>query len=241
MFYGAGWVGMKHAMNMPLGPGVALQIRRTESLTSLVRRELERMIETGELKAGDRLNENGLALKLGVSRGPVREACRGLEQSGLVDVIVNRGVFVREISNREAWELYDIRANLYGLAGRLLAGRADAGQIAMLRRMIEEMETAAEQEELNLFYPLNLRFHEAIVRFSDNARLLAICTSVHREMHLFRRRTLDMPGRMKISNAEHRRIVDAIAAGDGETAMREMEHHVLDSRNLLFGESGKPT
>jgi DNA-binding GntR family transcriptional regulator len=206
-----------------------------------VRRELERMIETGELKAGDRLNENGLALKLGVSRGPVREACRGLEQSGLVDVIVNRGVFVREISNREAWELYDIRANLYGLAGRLLAGRADAGQIAMLRRMIEEMETAAEQEELNLFYPLNLRFHEAIVRFSDNARLLSICTSVHREMHLFRRRTLDMPGRMKISNAEHRRIVDAIAAGDGETAMREMEHHVLDSRNLLFGESGKPT
>jgi DNA-binding GntR family transcriptional regulator len=227
-------------MNMPLGPGVALQIRRTESLTSLVRRELERMIEIGELKAGDRLNENGLALKLGVSRGPVREACRGLEQSGLVDVIVNKGVFVREISNREAWELYEIRANLYGLAGRLLAARAEPAHIAPLRRMIDEMQDAADRDELNVFYPLNLRFHEAIVEFSDNARLLALCSSVHREMHLFRRRTLDMPGRMKVSNAEHRRIVDAIEARDGEAVVREMEHHVLDSRDLLFGASGKP-
>jgi DNA-binding GntR family transcriptional regulator len=198
------------------------------------------MIEIGELKAGDRLNENGLALKLGVSRGPVREACRGLEQSGLVDVIVNKGVFVREISNREAWELYEIRANLYGLAGRLLAARVDAAQIATLRRMIDEMERAAQKEELNVFYPLNLRFHEAIVRFSDNTRLLALCTSVHREMHLLRRRTLDMPGRMKISNAEHRRIVDAIEAGDGDRALNELELHVLASRKLLFGESGKP-
>lgn len=227
-------------MNMALGPGVALEIRRTESLTSLVRRELERMIEMGELKAGDRLNENALALKLGVSRGPVREACRGLEQSGLVAVIVNRGVFVREISNRQAWELYEIRASLYGLAGRLLAERVDADQVATLRGLIDEMDGAAEREELNVFYPLNLRFHEAIIHFSDNARLAALCTSVHRETHLFRRRTLDTPGRMKLSNTEHRRIVDAIEAGDGEAARRELERHVLDSRDLLFGGGGKP-
>jgi DNA-binding GntR family transcriptional regulator len=227
-------------MSKALGPGVALEIRRTESLTSLVRRELERMIEGGELKAGDRLNENALALKLGVSRGPVREACRGLEQSGLVQVIVNRGVFVREISNRQAWELYEIRANLYGLAGRLMAARADKAQVATLRGLIDQMEGPAEREELDAFYPLNLRFHEAIVRFSDNARLAALCTSVHRETHLFRRITLDMPGRMKLSNAEHRRIVDVIEAGDGEAAFRELERHVLVSRDLLFGGSGKP-
>jgi DNA-binding GntR family transcriptional regulator len=227
-------------MSKALGPGVALEIRRTESLTSLVRRELERMIEGGELKAGDRLNENALALKLGVSRGPVREACRGLEQSGLVQVIVNRGVFVREISNRQAWELYEIRANLYGLAGRLMAARADKAQVATLRGLIDQMEGPAEREELDAFYPLNLRFHEAIVRFSDNARLAALCTSVHRETHLFRRMTLDMPGRMKLSNAEHRRIVDVIEAGDGEAAFRELERHVLVSRDLLFGGSGKP-
>jgi DNA-binding GntR family transcriptional regulator len=198
------------------------------------------MIEIGELKAGDRLNENALATKLGVSRGPVREACRGLEQSGLVHVIVNRGVFVREISNREAAELYDIRASLYALAGRTLAPKITKKQVAELRRMIKQMEEAADKGELNVFYPLNVRFHEAIVEFGGNERLLSMCASVHREMHLFRRRTLDMPGRMKISNAEHTGIVDALEAKDSEQAARLMSDHVLKSRDLLFGLSGNP-
>ena len=223
-----------------LDPGLGLRIRRTESLTSLIRRELERMIEVGELKAGDRLNENALATKLGVSRGPIREACRGLEQSGLVHVIVNRGVFVREISNHEAAELYDIRAALYALAGRLLAPKITKKQVTELRRMVSQMEDAADKGELNVFYPLNVRFHEAIVQFSGNGRLLSISTSVHREMHLFRRRTLDMPGRMKISNAEHRAIVDALAAKDSNATAQLMEDHVLKSRELLFGPMGTP-
>jgi DNA-binding GntR family transcriptional regulator len=229
-----------HDMDATSDLGLGLRIRRTESLTSLIRRELERMIEVGELKAGDRLNENALATKLGVSRGPVREACRGLEQSGLVHVIVNRGVFVREISNHEAAELYDIRAALYALAGRLLAPRITAKQVKELRRMIEQMEDAATKGELNVFYPLNVRFHEAIVQFCGNGRLLAMCTSVHREMHLFRRRTLEMPGQMKISNAEHRGIVDALEAGDSEAAAHATERHVLKSRELLFGPLGTP-
>ena len=104
------------------------------------------------------------------------------------------------------------------------------------------MEAAAERDELNAFYPLNLRFHEAIVRVQrQRAARAPLCTSVHREMHLFRRRTLDMPGRMKVSNAEHRRIVDAIEARDGEAVVRELEHHVLDQpRSRCSGASGKP-
>jgi DNA-binding GntR family transcriptional regulator len=222
----------------PLEPGVALQIRRTESLTSLIRRELELMIETGELKAGDRLNENALAARLGVSRGPVREACRGLEQSGLVDVVVNRGVFVREISNREAAELYEIRATLYGLAGRILAKKITPEEAASLRTFVDQMEAAALAEDLNLFYPLNLRFHERLVELSGNERLLSTCVSIHREMHLFRRRTLDKPGRMKVSNAEHRHIVDLLEARDQEGAAVALQEHVLTSREALFGPMG---
>lgn len=225
-------------MTDALDVGNALRVRRSESLTLLVRRELERMIECGELKAGDRLNENAFALKLGVSRGPVREACRGLEQSGLVHVVVNRGVFVREISNREACELYDIRANLYGLAGRLLAARIEAAQVAALHGFVDRMQSALDDGDLNTFYPLNLRFHEAIVQYSGNGRLLALCASVHREMHLFRRRTLDMPGRMAVSNAEHRRILAALEAGSTDLAAHELELHVLTSRDLLFGPDG---
>ena len=225
-------------MSESLDTELALRIRRTESLTSLVRRELERMIQVGELKAGDRLNENALAMRLGVSRGPVREACRGLEQTGLVDVIVNRGVFVREIGNEEAAAVYDMRAALMRLAGRTLALRITAQQVATLRRDIERMAKAVEAHDLNTFYPINFEFHETILRFAGNERLLATCTALHREMHLFRRKTLDMPGRMAISNAEHVRIVDALEAHDVELAGREMEEHVMTSRVILFGEPG---
>jgi DNA-binding GntR family transcriptional regulator len=217
----------------------ALQIKRTQSLTSLIRRELERMIEHGELSAGDRLNENALAARLGVSRGPIREACRGLEQSGLVHVVVNRGVFIRQVSSREAAELYEIRGKLYGLAGRILAPIVTDSQLQLLRGMLDQMDQAVDAHALNDFYPVNLRFHESIVEFAGNGRLIAECTAIHREMHLFRRRTLDMPGRMTISNGEHKRIVDALMARDPIAADRASEDHVLTSREALFGPIGQ--
>ncbi len=216
----------------------ALRIRRTESLTSIIRRELERMIARGELKAGERLNENALAAKLGVSRGPIREACRGLEQSGLVIVVVNRVVFVREIGQREAAELYEVRAVLYGLAGRLLAPIISKDQVGVLARYVDQMDAAIATNNLNAFYPGNLAFHETIVELSGNARLAEECASIHREMHLFRRRTLDMPGRMEISNREHRQILRRLAAHDADGAAAALEAHVLTSREVLFGQVG---
>ncbi|MDB5651321.1 MAG: transcriptional regulator, GntR family [Hyphomicrobiales bacterium] len=218
--------------------GAALHKRRTESMTTLIRRELERMVEHGELSAGDRLNENALAARLGVSRGPIREACRGLEQSGLVTVIVNRGVFIRQLESREAAELYEIRAVLYALAGRILAPIITAQQIAELQQYIDVMQSAVESNDLNLFYPNNLRFHEEIVRFSGNERLNSECMALHREMHLFRRRTLDLPGRMQISNDEHRAILARLAAHEPASASSELERHVLTSREALFGPVG---
>jgi DNA-binding GntR family transcriptional regulator len=224
---------------MTIDPGSALHIRRTESLTSIIRRELESMISRGELKAGERLNENALAAKLGVSRGPIREACRGLERSGLVDVVVNRGVFIREIGPREAAELYEVRAVLYGLAGRLLAPIITDRQVGVLTGYLDDMDAAIRTNDLNAFYPGNLRFHETIVEFSDNGRLAAECASIHREMHLFRRRALDMPGRMQISNREHRSIVARLAAHDAEGAAAALESHVLTNRVALFGAIGE--
>lgn len=223
---------------MTLDIDSALQLRRNQSLTSIIRRELEQMIERGELSAGERLNENALAAKLGVSRGPIREACRGLEQSGLVNVVVNRGVFIRALDGREAAELYEIRAALYGLAGRLLAPIVTDEQIATLSGYVADMDAALAAGDLNRFYPGNLRFHEAIVEFGGNTRLAAECAAIHREMHLLRRRTLDMPGRMGTSNDEHRAILERIAARDPVGAEAALEEHVLISRNALFGPLG---
>src|SRR5262245_17604287 len=194
-------------------PALAFKIRRTESLATLVRKELERMIVSGELKGGDRLNEIALAERLGVSRGPIREACRGLEQSGLCEVVVNRGTFVRQVSLDQALEIYDVRCALFGLAGRLLAEKITPAQLKRLTALLDAMDDAADN--IDAYYPLNVEFHATLVEFCGNASLLATYRNLAKELHLFRRRGLVPEGSMRVSNREHREIVKAIAARDG--------------------------
>jgi DNA-binding GntR family transcriptional regulator len=97
-----------------------LRALRARSLFSLAAEDIERMIINGELQAGDRINESTLAQMFGISRGPIREACRSLEKSSLVRVVANRGVYAREISVEQTAEIYDVRAHLW--AGRTAGG-----------------------------------------------------------------------------------------------------------------------
>src|SRR6202171_3223786 len=130
---------------------VQLRGRLAETLCSLVAEELERMIIRGELQAGDRINESAMAQMLSISRGPIREACRSLEKSNLVRVVTNRGVFVREMSVAQAAEIYDVRAHLFGLAGRLAANRVSLRDIAELRAKVGAMQ---EAKDIDTYYPL---------------------------------------------------------------------------------------
>src|SRR5579872_4409960 len=162
---------------------VHLKGRRAETLCSLVAEELERMIIRGELQAGDRINESALAQMLSISRGPIREACRSLEKSSLVRVVANRGVFVREMSVAQAAEIYDVRAHLFGLAGRMAATRATDRDIAGLLAMVQEMERA---KDIDAYYPLNVAFHARLVELSGNSRLAELYKTLSKELHLFR-------------------------------------------------------
>lgn len=188
------------------------------------------MILAGELRAGERLNEQVLAAKLGVSRGPVREATRGLERAGLVTAVVNHGVYVRKVSQEEAFELYDLRALLTGFACERLAKSSTPPQRAHLARLVERMDAAARGGNSTTYYGLNLEFHDALMSYSGHARAKQIDESLIKEMHLFRQRSLVPPENMRESNAEHRAIVVAIDAGDSTAARRAGESHIAGGR-----------
>src|ERR1019366_4409974 len=100
----------------------ALQLVQSNSLPALVHAEIEQLILQGELAIGQHVNESELATRFGTSRGPIREALRALEESGLVHSLKNRGVFVREISIAEADEIYDVREALDQLIGQRVRG-----------------------------------------------------------------------------------------------------------------------
>jgi DNA-binding GntR family transcriptional regulator len=216
----------------------AVTAHKQASLPSIVRAEMIRMIETGILAPGVWINEADLATRLGVSRAPIREACRGLEQSGLLNFVVNRGAFVREIDRREAAELYDLRSALFALAGRELAPVISVEQLGVLDTLLENMDIAAMSENLETYYPLNLEFHRTLLEFTANRRLLQTYQSLVRELHLFRRQALVTPERMKDSNAEHRAIVGALRSRHAVAAASLMEAHVLNAKKRIFRNEG---
>lgn len=203
-----------------------LHLLQSHSLTSVLRREIEALILSGEVGAGQRLNENALAARFKVSRGPVREACRALVEKGLLEAIPNRGVFVRHVDQASAAQLYDLRAGLFSLAARLMAERVTDADLAGLDALVARMDEAAARGSLDDYYPLNLSFHEAILSGSGNERLLAAYRELIKELHLFRERGLLHGGGLGVSNAEHRAILDALRARDPRAAAEAAYAHV---------------
>jgi phosphonate utilization transcriptional regulator len=207
-----------------------IAVMQSSSLPSLVQRELTRQIITGELRAGAKLNEVDLALRLGVSRGPVREAFRALEESGLVRFEKNRGVFVRKVSLEEADEIFELRALLDEFAGRRAAKNATPGDVAALRQVVDQMGSAAARGEVDEYFALNLEFHDRIVELAGNAKLAHLYRRLVNELNLYRRASLGDASNLPVSIAEHRAIVDRIAARKPAAAGRLLHDHVLGSR-----------
>ena len=222
--------------------GAALELLREQSLTSLVQRELERQIESGELAPGSKLNEADVAADLRVSRGPVREAFRALEQTGLVRTEKNRGVFVRQVSLPEANEIYEVRAALEAMIGRLAAKRIRPAQLNGLRVLVKRMNAVARSRDADAYFPLNLEFHDALAQAAGNAALLANYRRVTKELNLYRRETLARSiENIPISTRDHEAIVNAIAKGDEKLAERLLFDHVISSRERLHRALKQPS
>lgn len=210
-------------------PTIALL--QSHSLAGVAQGEIERMILAGELAPGAKLTEMALAQRLGISRGPLREAFRMLEEAGLVRTEKNRGVFVRSIPIDEAIEIFDLRAAMDELVGRRLAETITAPQLKEIKSLVDQMEKAVKAGDVRAYHLLNLRFHDRLVEMAGNRKLSAIYRKLIKELSLFRRLNLEGPeGVLPASAGEHRAIVKAIAAGDAEAAGRAMFAHVMESK-----------
>ena len=207
-----------------------ITLLQTSSLASVVQTELERMILSGELAPGAKLTEMALATRLGVSRGPLREAFRMLDEAGLVRTEKNRGVFVRDLPVEEAIEIFDLRAAMDELVGRRLAETITAAALREVRTLVDSMEQSVKAKDSYNYHLLNLKFHDRLVELAGNGKLTAIYRKLIKELSLFRRLNLADGWLMPISVGEHRQIVKAIASGDADAAGKAMYDHVIQSK-----------
>jgi phosphonate utilization transcriptional regulator len=221
------------AAEAPARGAAAIALLQSSSLPMLVQKELERMILAGDLPAGSKLNEAAVAELLGVSRGPVREAFRALEESGLVRLEKNRGVFVRQIAVEEADQIYELRSVLDEFVGRRVAQTATPEVVRELRSRVDRMEKAAANNDVDTYHRTNLEFHDRLVELAGNGKLLVTYRRLVNELNLFRRTALSQIGTLSVSTREHRAIVDRIAARDAEAAGRALQQHVIASRDRM--------
>ena len=217
----------------------ALAFLQSSSLPMLMQEEIERLIMTGELPVGSRINESELSQRFNTSRGPIREALRALEEAGLVRNEKNRGVFVREIAFEEADEIYELREALEEVIGRRVAVAIKPDAIERLRAMLDAMRSAAQAQDVEQYAQLNLQFHEILLDTAGSKQLTETYKRLVKELHLFRMRALDSGGGLRVSADEHRDIVDAIASGDPDTAGRALRQHVAGSRARMHKAFGR--
>jgi DNA-binding GntR family transcriptional regulator len=200
---------------------------------------LRALILTGEYGPDERLIEEQLAERLGVSRTPVRQALTMLEAEGLVEITPNRGATVCSFSIEDVWDIYDLRAVLEGHAARRAAGRIERRELERMRELARDMEVLPGQfddheEEIRALVALNQEFHGTIVEASRNRRLERLIN-----------RTVEIPLMFKafywytlhertISNHYHRQILEALENGDADRAEIIMREHVYEGRDFVI-------
>jgi DNA-binding GntR family transcriptional regulator len=195
-------------------------------LQSLIRQ----WVFTKKLAAGDRINEKLLAEKLGISRGPIREAIQALRQEGLVEIIPNRGAFLKKLSLKEVLDLYDVMAGLGYSAGRLLPSRISSGQLARLFELNEKMIDAVSRDDPLVFFKHNQSFHDLLFKATKNKALLDMMRSIEKRMMLYLHREATKSWMLNDSNDQHQEIITNISKGDSEQTAEALLEHVLFGR-----------
>jgi DNA-binding GntR family transcriptional regulator len=217
----------------------ALQLPRVHArvLRQDVLEALRTGILTNRIRPGARLLEVDVATQMGVSRAPVREAIRQLEQEGLVEFFPHRGAVVIGLPEDEIDAIYQLRALIEEQAIARVSQHAAAESVATLDELVARMERALATRDTESLAELDLTFHQAIVELSGFSLLRHIWSSLDGLVRLRSYQTLDRPGRaaeyfLADSATSHAQLVEAIRRGDPVAASAAIRAHILEVPSL---------
>jgi DNA-binding GntR family transcriptional regulator len=194
---------------------------------------LREAIVSGQFHPNERLVEASLATRLKAGRTAVRAALVRLDQEGLVTLEPNRGARVRLITDREAVEIEEVRANLEGMLARRAATQATPADLQELRQVIVEMRKRAENGDSIGYSELNARFHQRIWSAADHPTASRLVGGLKSQSIRFQYQTILRPGRTERSLREHEAIFEALKAHDGEAAEAAMLEHLAEVLDTL--------
>ncbi len=221
-----------------------MQIEKNH-LFEQIHKVLWEKIRNGEIVPGQRLKDIEWAQHLGVSRTPVREAMRKMQQEGVLIPLTQGGYEVRGTSRKDLIELYRCRAALEALATEDAVARAGDREVVQLEQLVAQCDQAIAGGDLDAAFSLNSAFHKAVLDLSGNTHLQTLLDSLQKLVFFYRSALLKMSRndpasaalyveRLRVKQTHHRTILDAFRAGDGTRAAMLMRDHVRETAEDLL-------
>ncbi len=197
--------------------------------------QLKELIQNVTFGPGDFLSERQLALRLGMSKTPVKAALERLEAEGFIAVSPQQGIVVRDLSVHEVADQFEIRVALETFVARSLAGRINADQTKQLRENLKAQKAAVEKHNVARCVELDTDFHMLLCRFHSNLEILRVMSQLRDRIHRAISRVLvQSDERLNNSYSEHFAIVDALVANDPDLAARRIEEHLDYGKEFLL-------
>lgn len=203
-----------------------LQMDAYLPLRDVVFQTLRGAILKGDLKPGERLMELQLASKLGVSRTPIREAIRMLEQEGLAVTIPRKGAEVAKMTEKDMEDVLEIRLSLEGLAVRLSCEKITPVTLQELKVAMEDFEEKTKTGQFVEMAKSDVKFHEILYKASNNPKLQQLLSNLREQMYRYRVEYLKDDGIYPRLIEEHQKMYNALKAKDQELAVSYVEKHL---------------
>lgn len=207
-------------------------IHKSVSLADQVFERLESDILTGKYQRGEILTEMKLCHELGVSRTPVREALRRLEQEHIIEECA-KGMLVLSITAEDAENIYNIRRHIEGLAAAACARQITDEQLQELQDVVELQEFYVQKRDAEKIKAMDSEFHQKVYKYSGSPVFYDTLVPLHKKIQKFRKTSIMDKSRAKSSTAEHRQVFEAIAAHDPVAAEKAMVEHVCKAQRHL--------
>ena len=199
------------------------------SLRGRVFHKIREDILSGRYKVKEELREVAIGEEMGVSRTPVREAFRQLELEGLIQIVPNKGAYVTGITAKDVKDIYMMRSLLEGLCARWATENITKEQMEEMEENIFLSEFHASKGHTEQMAELDNRFHEILYEACSSKMLEHALKDYHQYVLRVRKKTLSTETRSNASNAEHKKIMEAIKAGDGDLAEQLANKHMINA------------
>ncbi len=211
-----------------------LLIREHLNLSDRIFEIIEKQILSGAIKPGERLVETELAVSLGTSKSPVREALKKLEGEGIVNLIPRKGYFVRDIDRKSIEDFVDIMIVIEPAIARYALKQKNEAVCKEIDEILSEMKRTLKKKDYESYVALNDRFHGLFVELTENEWFLKFFNTLHKQADMLRSLSLHTRDRFSRSIEEHHAIADAYKRGDEKRLVEAVRHHILMFKENLL-------